>query len=528
MIGRKSPKLSQDISEPKPRSFDDFELRLGDVMRGERATLGKSLLDVQRELRIKASYIAAIENCDPTAFDTPGFIAGYVRSYARYLGMDPDDTYAVFCAESGFETAHGMSDAASSRKKSEIAPVAAKVSPRDPFSQPALPFAPGDDSLLSRIEPGAIGSTLVLALLLGGLGYGGYAVLQEVQRVQMAPVDQTPVVLSDLDPLQTSIETADSSATRADTGGAAAGVFTPPATVEAFDRLYRPQALDVPVLIARDAPISSLDPNSVGAFAQVATQNLPNVDLEPAAFSPTGPSTLPQDGVTVIAARPAWVRIRGADRSVIFERVMAAGETWTVPASEPDALLNVGESGAVYLAVNGQTIGPVGPSGTVTSDLPLDGPTLAAALEPADLQNDQDLSRVLAELGTDQSQPTIGQPKILEDSAPGVTLVAVRPAWIRVRAADGTVIYETIMNAGDTYEVPITEEPPTLRVGESGAVYFAMNGQTYGPAGARGSVTSNLALSVDQLSQTYSVASIEADSDLARIVAELEIQQPAD
>ena len=530
MIGRKSPKSSQDTTEAKVRGFDDFELRLGDVMRGERATLGKSLLDVQRELRIKASYIAAIENCDPTAFDTPGFIAGYVRSYARYLGMDPDDTYAVFCAESGFETAHGMSDAASSRKKADL-PIAAPNPARDPFSQPALPFAPSSDSFLSRIEPGAIGSTLVLVMLLGGLGYGGYSVLQEVQRVQLAPVDQTPVVLSDLDPLQAAVDPAEvteETDTIAD-AGPGAGVFTPPASVDSFDRLYRPQALDVPVLVARDAPISTLDPNSVGAFAQVSEKTLPTVDLEPAdsiaAQSLAATGALPQEGVTLIAARPAWVRVRGDDRSVIFEKVMAAGDTWTVPQTETDALLNVGESGALYLAVNGQTVGPVGPSGTVTSDLPLDGMTLAAALEPADLQQDGDLSRVLADLGKDTTQPTIGQPKILEDSAPGVMLVAVRPAWIRVRAADGTVIFETIMNAGDTYQVPATEEPPTLRVGESGAIYFAMNGQTYGPAGPRGSVTSNLALSVDALSETYSVASLETDSDLARVVAELEIPQ---
>jgi hypothetical protein len=529
MIGRKSPKSSQDTTESKPRGFDDFELRLGDVMRGERATLGKSLLDVQRELRIKASYIAAIENCDPTAFDTPGFIAGYVRSYARYLGMDPDDTYSVFCAESGFETAHGMSDAASSRKKTDAIKAAGPVGPRDPFSHPALPFAPSSDSFLSRIEPGAIGSTLVLVVLLGGLGFGGYSILKEVQRVQLAPVDQTPVVLSDLDPLQTSIQSVETTDSMENTD-TAAGVFTPPVNTDSFDRLYRPQALDVPVLVARDAPISTLDPNSVGAFAQIANQNLPSVDLEPATNEVSGFATaaLPKDGVTLIAARPAWVRVRGDDRSVIFEQVMAAGDTWTVPASESDALLNVGESGALYVSVNGQTIGPVGAAGTVTSDMPLDGATLAAVLEPANPQTDGDLSRVLAELGTDTTQPTIGQPKILEDSAPGVTLVAVRPAWIRVRAADGTVIFETIMNAGDTYEVPTTEEPPTLRVGESGAIYFAMNGQTYGPAGPRGAVTSNLALSVDELSQTYSVASIEADSDLARIVAELAIPQPAD
>lgn len=525
MIGRKPQKVSHETIDPTPRGFDDFELRLGDVMRGERATLGKSLLDVQRELRIKASYIAAIENCDPTAFDTPGFIAGYVRSYARYLGMDPDDTYAVFCAESGFETAHGMSDAASSRKKIEPAKAKGPTVARDPFSQPSLPFAPSSDSFLSRIEPGAIGSTLVLVALLGGLGYGGYAILQEVQRVQLAPVDQTPVVLSDLDPLVATPQPAEPSRDVADAG---AGVFTPPTSVEAFDRLYRPQALDVPVLVARDAPISTLDPNSVGAFASLSQPDLPVIDRNPSESIPASTAALPSDGVTLIAARPAWVRVRGDDRSVIFEKVMDAGDTWTVPAAHSDALLNVGESGALYLAVNGRTIGPVGPTGTVTSDLSLDGPTLAAALQPVGPNSDADLTRVLADLGTTTDQPTIGNPKILEDSAPGVMLVAVRPAWIRVRAADGSVIYETIMDAGDTYQVPATEEPPTMRVGESGAIYFAMNGRTYGPAGPRGAVTSNLALSVDSLSETYAVASIEADSDLARVVAELDLQVVAD
>eukprot|EP00581_Thalassiosira_minuscula_P034485 CAMPEP_0184465012 /NCGR_PEP_ID=MMETSP0740-20130409/59883_1 /TAXON_ID=385413 /ORGANISM="Thalassiosira miniscula, Strain CCMP1093" /LENGTH=81 /DNA_ID=CAMNT_0026839695 /DNA_START=272 /DNA_END=514 /DNA_ORIENTATION=+ len=81
MIGRFTQRKQEEHGgTAEPKGFDDFELKLGDVMRGERATMGKSLLDVQRELRIKASYIAAIENSDPSAFDTPGFIAGYVRS----------------------------------------------------------------------------------------------------------------------------------------------------------------------------------------------------------------------------------------------------------------------------------------------------------------------------------------------------------------------------------------------------------------------------------------------------------------
>ena len=39
------------------KGFDQYDILLGDELRGERATIGKSLLDVQRDLKIKASYI---------------------------------------------------------------------------------------------------------------------------------------------------------------------------------------------------------------------------------------------------------------------------------------------------------------------------------------------------------------------------------------------------------------------------------------------------------------------------------------
>jgi cytoskeletal protein RodZ len=93
--------------DPQFDGYDMFDVPLGDLMRGERATLGKSLLDVERELRIRATYIAAIENGDIDAFQSAGFIAGYVRSYARYLGMDTERTFQRFCEETGFRGVHG-------------------------------------------------------------------------------------------------------------------------------------------------------------------------------------------------------------------------------------------------------------------------------------------------------------------------------------------------------------------------------------------------------------------------------------
>ncbi|MGB2892750.1 MAG: DUF4115 domain-containing protein, partial [Albidovulum sp.] len=88
--------------------------------------------------------------------------------------------------------------------------------------------------------------------------------------------------------------------------------------------------------------------------------------------------------------------------------------------------------------------------------------------------------------------------------------------WVRVQAADGTVIFEKILDAGERYALPKLEEPPVMRVGESGALYFAVNGQTYGPAGSRGSVTKNLVLSPEALTGKYAVADLESDADLAK------------
>ncbi len=388
MIGKtfKRDDASEDV---QAAGFDAYDLRLGDLMRGERATMGKSLLDVQRELKIKAAYIAAIENADPSAFDTPGFIAGYVRSYARYLNMDPDDAFEAFCEESGFATAHGMSAEASSLKGKSFDPAATPLG-KDIFSSSATPFVPAGEAVLSSVEPRAIGSVLVLIALIGGLGYGGWTVLQEVQKVQFAPVEQTPVVLSDLDPLAGAGNVIQPSDALAD--------FNAPSR-QALDRLYRPQALDVPVLVARDAPISTLSPGTIGALvpdsAAPDLEELTVADLDlpaPPAIQVVEPD-VPE--LQLVAVRPAWVRVRAADGTVIFEGVMEPGQNFVVPATEEPATLRVGESGAMYFAVNGVHYGPVGPAGVVTSNVALTTQSLTETYAVADLTADNDLAEIV-------------------------------------------------------------------------------------------------------------------------------------
>ncbi|HDR30020.1 helix-turn-helix domain-containing protein [Rhodovulum sp.] len=388
MIRRRQSRIAAEGSQDIPKGFDSYELRLGDVMRGERATLGKSLLDVQRQLKIRATYIAAIENADPTAFETPGFIAGYVRSYARYLGLDPEWAYRRFCEEGNFATVHGMSPAATTpkpaqrRKPTEL---------RDPLADPNTIFVPRGEAFLSRIEPGAIGSLAVLLALMAVLGYGGWSVLQQIQQVKLAPLDHQPGLLADVDPLAT-------------TDGAvlAEAPMTPP-TTEALDRLYRPQVLDRPVLVPRDGPIATLDPGEVGVlvagrpaeqrFASDSSAERPE-PAKPGQVQVVAESQLPE--VAIIAVRPAWVRVSAADGSVLLEKILDAGERYVLPDTDQPARLRAGNSGAVYFAVNGQTYGPAAPGAQVARNVELSAEALTERFQIANVGADPDLAVALA------------------------------------------------------------------------------------------------------------------------------------
>ena len=385
--------------------LDDDDTRLGDIMRGERATLGKSLLDVQRELRIRASYIAAIENCDISAFDTPSFVAGYVRSYARYLGMDQDWTFRRFCTESGFQPTHGMAPAASGPK-----PARRPSDPAEALAKPRALFIPQQESFWSSVEPRALGSILVLVALVGGLAYGGWSVLQEVQRVTLTPGDDAPGVVAALDPAE-GAALPEPPLESGDTADLVQNLPQP----QILDRLYRPQILEAPVLTARDGPIAAIDPGlTVSELAAEAAQG----GETPAANPENGPTTLadamaygPQIGqedlqvrtiaedapaIELLAARPAWVRVTSADGTVLLEKIMDAGERFTVPSLEEPPLLRTGNSGAVYFAVNGRTYGPVAPGPQVVRNVKLSPDDVTATYAFADLNADPELAQMIA------------------------------------------------------------------------------------------------------------------------------------
>ena len=357
-----------------------FTARIGEILRGERATLGRSLLDVQRELKIRAIYIDAIENADPSVFPNKSFIPGYVRSYARYLGLDPEEVTAQFRAETGIE------DGGTAKPRR-----VAKAGPG--VFRPNFPMAERAARRLPLPPLSALGSVLGLAGLLGALGYGGWTVLQNVQRVQFAPVEEAPAALASVEGLTPPVTP----------GVEAAGLgdLARPVAETQLAELYRKQELEVPILAPRDGPIAAIDPERVGLLAQVAAAPVAPATPTPAALlfappaavaaPPSGPVTVAAasgpaapgqetPGVTIVAERAAWIRVYRADKSVIFEKILETGETYSPPPETSAPLIWAGNSGSVYVRIGEQLRGPLGPGTKAVRDVPLDPAALSGSL----------------------------------------------------------------------------------------------------------------------------------------------------
>jgi len=357
---------STEIDTAELQGFDSFKQRLGDELRGERATLGKSLLDVQRDLRIKASYIAAIENCDLSVFENTGFLAGYVRSYARYLELDPEATYARFCAESNFKGAHA--DLGRRREGGSNARVAAISASAVNDINPI--FGRAAASNMRMVDFSAFGPLLVVVALIAGLVFGGWTLLKDVQRVDIAPVEQSPVVLDAVE-----------YAGFADAADMSQLDRTIEDTLD-LNQLYSNRALSVPVVTPRDGPIGAIAPEM--ASAEVASQGAIVAAVEALAEIGNPQVTVPETTplISLFAQQEAWVRVSAADGSILFEKVLAAGEEYTLPERADVSSLRAGNAGYLFLMIDGQVFGPVNGTNGVAKNVSLAAADIAQNYPP--------------------------------------------------------------------------------------------------------------------------------------------------
>lgn len=252
-------------------SPDDYET-LGAYLKAVRTHGGLTLADVAKVTRIRRLYIAAMEDGDRSALPSRPFAIGYVRSYARALGLDGELAVARFKADWP-ESAEPLRN-----------PIGVEHDETDNDARRPLIWA---------------GVTVVVV----ALGLWNIA--------QRALVNDAPAT-SGLDPLTASQPLA-----------------PPPGPVKLDAAAPPPQesTLPPPYVTPGLAQASGADPAGPDANApQIAAYGDPTV------FTPRGAVFGDKAGAVILQAKmPTSLVVRGADKTVYFARQLAQGEAYRAP-----------------------------------------------------------------------------------------------------------------------------------------------------------------------------------------------------
>ncbi len=331
--------------------FDDYRMRIGDEMRGKRATLGKSLLDVARDLNIRAVLIDAIERADPATFEIQWVIPGYVRTYAKYLGMDPAETYRLFCLESGYVAK--PADVSGRPRRPAGSGLFKKLASKKPPRRRVKPAKPRPskprDPLFDKQTMQTVASSVFVLGLITGIGYVGWTVYDEIDGIVQADAGEYPAA----------IETDETYASF--TNAVPDGRFA-----------SRRDAAVASVTAKRT--MGEIRPGEFGVYSESAELT---AAVAPAPAAPVEEpivetvAAVDRNEVVLFPTRAAWMRMTKPDGTVIREETIAAGTELLVPESDEPLRLRAGNSGSVYFIVGGEVYGPAGTGTSVAKDVNL-------------------------------------------------------------------------------------------------------------------------------------------------------------
>lgn len=69
---------------------------LGNTLSRTRRARGITLEDAERDTHVSKRYLLALENEDFSVFPAPVYARGFLRTYSRYLGLNPEELVRVF------------------------------------------------------------------------------------------------------------------------------------------------------------------------------------------------------------------------------------------------------------------------------------------------------------------------------------------------------------------------------------------------------------------------------------------------
>lgn len=297
---------------------------VGERLRAGREARGWSVDDVAARLKIPARYVDALESGDQSALPEATFVRGYVKAYARALGLDAGDMLAA------------------------LAPVEVKA-PR-PLIGPDGQVGASRRSTAAARAPSFRSSRRRLWIP-AGLAIAGLV----AWALWSVPAPETP-------------------------GEVVAKVVPPapaPAVPVAAEAVVQPvvsggvtTAITLPGLPATTPPAPVTD--GIATVAAPATTTVPGTTPVTAIATPlpastataTRPASPPPGTTPVPPARPglhvrfsntSWIEVRDADNLVIYTRIAMPGNEVTLEGKAP-LTVTLGDGAAAQLWYNGERV----------------------------------------------------------------------------------------------------------------------------------------------------------------------------
>ena len=322
---------------------------LGRLLRSERERRGLALEDIEHNLRIRRSQLEAIENDRFDQLPGDAYAIGFLRTYADFLEISREDVVRRFRTQTA-----GLSG-----RKELVFP--------KPISESRLP-----------------GGVILLVSIV--IAVGAYGVWYFNSSAERAPLPRVTAVPDRLAPLAEAAPGRDTAST--DPASAAAdkdkdkGTDKDKAKDADKDGDKEPPAVasaDRTPASSRPAAVAPIKPAPEPAAAEVpaapaaaqASPEPPRAESDIPAPPSESPSTTRVFGERPDAARiviratgDSWVQVRDRNGNIVFARVLRDGDVYNVP-NRPGLLLHTGSAGVLDLRVDGQTIPPLGRSGTV-------------------------------------------------------------------------------------------------------------------------------------------------------------------
>jgi cytoskeleton protein RodZ len=366
---------------------DAVDGTMGQELRECREALGTDLNEIAESLHIRPEYLEALEKGDYDALPGTAYAVGFVRSYAKHLGIDSNEAALRFKSEVSGERPTARLDFPSPMAESRV-PTGAVVfvtgllaltvygvwyylNTRDMGFSDLIPNVPkqiGDESkksggpapaspetagATSPTAPGSTAPTTDVPLpsrdALARFAPAAPPVPAPAPAV-LTP-DSVPVVASASPPPSAATQPANQSGAQ---GSASAIAATPQPAPSA------PVAVSLPLAPPEATLRMPGQPNVARAAspAPVASQPAP-------APAPARP------WIEIRAVADSWIQVRTVGGELRMTQILRQGNIYKVPR-EQGLMLTTGNAGGLEILVDGVKVPTLGPFGAVRRDVALD------------------------------------------------------------------------------------------------------------------------------------------------------------